>query len=109
MDRLRILTWHVHGSYLDSLVRTGHDFFLPVQPDGSGGRGDWGWPETVHEVSTDRVAELDVDVVLYQSAQNWTEAPAILSERQLRGPRIFVEHDPPRQSPTDTRHPVDDP
>jgi glycosyltransferase involved in cell wall biosynthesis len=32
-----------------------------------------------------------------------------LSEAQLSGPRIFVEHDPPQASPTDTRHPVDDP
>ena len=109
MDRLRILTWHVHGSYLDSLVRTGHDFYLPVLPDGSGGRGDWGWPDTVHEVPAEDVRGLDVDVVLYQSERNWIEAPRILSERQLSGPRIFVEHDPPRQSPTETRHPVDDP
>ncbi|HEX6966500.1 MAG TPA: glycosyltransferase, partial [Gemmatimonadaceae bacterium] len=33
----------------------------------------------------------------------------ILSERQRRGPRIYVEHDPPREHPTDTRHLVDDP
>ncbi|HEX5421254.1 MAG TPA: glycosyltransferase, partial [Gammaproteobacteria bacterium] len=28
---------------------------------------------------------------------------------QRRLPRIFLEHDPPREHPTDTRHPVDDP
>ncbi len=66
--RLRILTWHVHGSYLDSLVRTGHEFFLPVR-DGSDGRhggvGHWGWPrDRVHEVPERAVRELDVDAVL---------------------------------------------
>jgi hypothetical protein len=109
VDRLRILTWHVHGSYLDSLVRTGHEFFLPVLPDGTGARGDWNWPDTVHEVPVDEVRRLDVDAVLYQHLQNWRDAPAILSERQLSGPRLYVEHDPPQKHPTDTRHPVDDP
>lgn len=110
MDRFRVLTWHVHGSYLDSLVRTGHEFFLPVEPDGSGGIGDWGWPpDVVHEVPVDFVRDLDVDLVLTQSVANLEAAPRVLSSSQLRGPRIHVEHDPPLGSPTDTRHPVDDP
>ena len=109
MRRLRILTWHVHGSYLDSLVRSGHDFFLPVKPDGTGSRGDWGWPDTVHDIPEDRVRELDVDLVLYQHEANRRDAPRILSDRQLRGPRVHVEHDPPMGHPTDTHHPVDDP
>ena len=109
MRRLRILTWHVHGSYLDSLVRSGHDFFLPVKPDGTGSRGDWGWPDTVHDIPEERVRELDVDLVLYQHEANRRDAPRILSDRQLRGPRVHVEHDPPQGHPTDTRHPVDDP
>ncbi len=29
---LRILTWHVHGSYLYYLVQSPHRFFLPVKP-----------------------------------------------------------------------------
>lgn len=35
MEPLRILTWHVHGSYLDSLIRTGHTFFVRL---GAAGR-----------------------------------------------------------------------
>jgi hypothetical protein len=114
MERLRILTWHVHGSYLDSLVRTGHEFFLPIapgRPEGYGGRGAWPWPaDRVHEVPADDVQALDVDAVLFQSARNWRDdGPRILSDAQQRGPRVYVEHDPPRDHPTDTRHPVDDP
>src|SRR3954451_22592394 len=109
MRRLRILTWHVHGSYLDSLVESGHGFFLPVKPDGTGGGGDWGWPDTVHDIPEERVREVDVDLVLYQHESNRRDAPRILSDGQLRGPRVHVEHDPPREHPTDTRHPVDDP
>jgi glycosyltransferase involved in cell wall biosynthesis len=112
---LRILTWHVHGSYLDSLVRTGHEFYLPVTQDSDGtthgGVGGWLWPrDRVHEILEADVADLDVDLVLYQSDENWlTDGPRILADRQLRGPRIYVEHDPPWADPTEARHPVDDP
>lgn len=111
---LRVLTWHVHGSYLDSLVHSGHEFFLPVRDaDGkrSGGIGQWPWPrERVHEVPEADVRDLDVDLVLFQHVRNWREdGPRILSDRQLAGPRIYVEHDPPLEDPTQTRHPVDDP
>lgn len=110
----RILTWHVHGSYLDSLVRTGHEFYLPVRDEGAerhGGIGHWGWPtDRVHEVPEDEVRDLDVDLVLFQHARNWREdGPRVLSDRQLRGPRIYIEHDPPWADPTEARHPVDDP
>jgi len=111
---LRVLTWHVHGSYLDSLIRSGHEFFLPVRDeDGElkGGIGGWPWPrDRVHEVPEDKVRELEFDLVLFQHARNWREdGPRILSDRQLAGPRIYVEHDPPLDDPTETRHPVDDP
>lgn len=110
----RVLTWHVHGSYLDSLVRTGHELYLPVRDEGGerhGGIGDWGWPtDLVHEVPEGEVRDLDVDLVLFQHARNWRDdGPRILSEAQLRGPRIYVEHDPPWADPTEARHPVDDP
>lgn len=111
---LRILTWHVHGSYLDSLVRTGHEFFLPVverNGERQGGIGGWPWPtDRVHEVPEEDVVDLDVDLVLYQCDENWLDdGPRILSDRQLRGPRIYIEHDPPWADPTESRHPVDDP
>jgi hypothetical protein len=54
MDRLRVLTWHVHGSYLESLGSIGHDILLPVRPgrpEGYGGRPtDANWPHTVREI-----------------------------------------------------------
>ena len=109
MRRLRVLTWHVHGSYLDSLIATGHEFYLPVGPDGSGGIGGWPWPSTVHDVPAAEIRNVHVDLVLFQHSSNLAHAGQILSEAQLSGPRIFVEHDPPQASPTDTRHPVDDP
>jgi glycosyltransferase involved in cell wall biosynthesis len=109
-----VLTWHVHGSYLWYLAHIPHDIVLPVRPDradGYGGRvGTFPWPDNVVEVPAERVADEDVDVVVFQSPRQWLEDQHdVLSEAQRRLPRIFLEHDPPRLSPTDTRHPVDDP
>lgn len=108
-----VLTWHVHGSYLYYLAHTPCQFILPVKPgrpEGFGGRsGRFEWPDNVIEVPVEDVPDLDVDVVLTQSRKNYFEDRfAVLSEEQLRLPLIHLEHDPPRESPTDTRHFVDD-
>jgi hypothetical protein len=109
----RILTWHVHGSYLDSLAQTGHRFYIPVKPDASGGYAPrWpAWdPDVVIEVPADQVRDLEVDAVLFQHRRHWeVDQYELLSPEQLRLPRLYVEHDPPREHPTDTRHPVEDP
>jgi hypothetical protein len=113
MSGFRILTWHVHGSYLDSLARTGHRFYIPVKADPAGGyAGRWPeWdPDVVVEVPVDHVRDLDVDAILFQHRQHWeVDQYELLSPEQRRLPRLYVEHDPPREHPTDTRHPVDDP
>jgi len=70
MRPLRILTWHVHGTYLWALAHLHHELYLPVRPHrppGYGGRcGAWPWPGNVHEVPVDDVADLPLDAVLYQ-------------------------------------------
>ncbi len=112
--KLRILTWHQHGSYLYYLAHVPHDFYLPIKPGRPhpyGGRvGPFPWPDNVHEVPFDEVPHLDLDCVVFQSAnQFWDEQFRVLSAAQRRLPRIYIEHDPPRENPTNTRHPVDDP
>ncbi len=114
MRSLRILTWHIHGSYLYYLVQTGHEFYLPVKPgrpEGYGGRaGNFPWPDNVFDVPADKVKELEFDCILFQSRKNYLEDQhELLSPAQQRLPQLYLEHDPPREHPTDTRHPVDDP
>lgn len=111
---LRVLTWHVHGGYLYYLSQGGYELYLPVKPgrpEGYGGRSSgFPWPENVHEVPAERVRELPLDCVLFQSRKNYFEDQfEVLSPAQQRLPRIYLEHDPPLAHPTDTRHPVDDP
>ncbi|HXK34621.1 MAG TPA: glycosyltransferase [Dehalococcoidia bacterium] len=114
MRPLRIFTWPVHGAYLQYLTALSpHEFYLPVRPrrDGAyGGRGPTlALGDNVIEVAEDDVRRVDVDCVLFQSAEHYLhDQYAILSEEQRRLPKIFLEHDPPRQHPTDTPHPVTD-
>lgn len=113
MRPLRVLTWHIHGSYLYYLAHVPHTFFVPSKPgrpEGYGGRaGSLPWPDNLVEVPAEQVSELEFDCVLFQSRRNYEhDRYEILSPAQQRLPRIYLEHDPPRTSPTDTRHPVDD-
>ncbi|HEX5420732.1 MAG TPA: glycosyltransferase family 1 protein, partial [Gammaproteobacteria bacterium] len=111
---LNILTWHVHGSYLYYLAHIPHRLLVPVKPgrpQGYGGRlAGFDWPQNLVEVPAGEIANLDLDCILFQSHKNYAvDQHEILSAAQRRLPRIFLEHDPPRDHPTDTRHPVDDP
>ena len=111
---LRILTWHIHGSYLFDLVQCPHEFYLPYKvgrPEGYAGITEsYPWPANVHEVAAEDIHNLDVDCIIFQSRKNYLEDQyEILSAEQRQLPRIYLEHDPPRENPTDTRHHVDDP
>lgn len=111
---LQILTWHVHGSYLYYLTQCPHEFYLPVKPgkpEGYGGRlGGFPWGENVHDIPAEEVRHQKFDCILFQSRRNYLQDQyEILSEAQQALPRLYLEHDPPREHPTDTKHIVDDP
>jgi hypothetical protein len=89
-------------------------FYLPVKPgapEGYGGRGTtFPFPDRVRDVPAEHVRDIEFDCVLFQTRRNYElDGPEILTDRQRRLPRIYLEHDPPRQHPTDTRHWFDDP
>jgi glycosyltransferase involved in cell wall biosynthesis len=112
--RKRILTWHIHGNYLYYLTQAHHDFYLPVKegrPEGYGGRaGTLPWGDNMFEVPAEEVRNTSFDAILFQSHKNYLEDQyEILSDEQHNIPKIYLEHDPPRGNPTETRHPVDDP
>ncbi|HEV2108558.1 MAG TPA: glycosyltransferase, partial [Thermomicrobiales bacterium] len=114
MRRLKILIWHIHGSYLNALARIDHEWYLPTkpgQPEGYGGRGpSFDLPPSLREVPAEAVRDLDLDLVIYQTPKNWGEdAGEILSPGQRRLPRVYLEHNTPQPDPVHTRHPVDDP
>ena len=112
---MRILLWHVHGSWTTSFVQGQHTYLLPTLPDrGAWGRGraeTWDWPQGAVEVTPGEAAEADVDVVLLQR----TEELDALAETWLGGrrpgrdvPAIFVEHNAPQGRINDMVHPCAD-
>ncbi|HEY0878051.1 MAG TPA: glycosyltransferase family 4 protein [Zeimonas sp.] len=111
--RLQVLTWHVHGNYLYYLSQAAHDFHLvtlPGHPAGHAGRvGSLPWGDNVFEVRADEVSRRRFDCVLYQSRRHWDEDRfRWLGDAQRALPAVYLEHDPPQQHPTATRHPAAD-
>ena len=114
MRRLNILTWHIHGSYLNTLARIEHNWYLPIKPgrpEGYGGRGPtFDLPDYMCEVPAEQVRDLKLDLVIYQSPKNYLEDQfELLTDEQRSLPKIYLEHNTPKPNAVDTRHPVDDP
>lgn len=112
--RLRIFTWHIHGSYLFYLAQGNYDIYIPVNKErneGYYGRGmTFPFGANVIEVPAEDVRNRGFDCILFQSAKNFLiDQHEILSEVQKKLPRIYVEHNAPDRHPTDTRHPLNDP
>ena len=110
---VRVLTWHVHGSYLWYLSQVPVTWLLPVTAERTnpyGGRGEtFDWPDNVVEVPVEDVGDVEVDVVLTQSRATWTDdRHRLLGARVADLPRVHVEHDPPPSWPNDALHPVQD-
>lgn len=113
MRRLKILTWHTHGSYLYYLTQAPHDFYVlskSGRPPGYGGRcGHMPWGDNVIDLPVAQAADCGIDCIVFQDdAQYLDDQYRYLSAAQRRLPRIYLEHDPPREHPTDMRHPVSD-
>src|SRR5438105_4258661 len=116
--RLRVFTWHIHGSYLYYLTQANCDFYIPfdtLRTAGYAGKTkNFRWGDNVHEVPVNEVKKLELDIILFQSnygSKNHFQKDQyeILSQKQQTLPKIYLEHDPPRDHPTDTKHIVDDP
>jgi hypothetical protein len=108
---MRILLWHVHGSWTTSIVQGRHTYLLPVVPDrGADGRGraqTWDWPPNAVEVTRDEARAAAIDLVILQRpvelerlAREW------LGDRRI--PTVYVEHNAPQGRIADMRHPAAD-
>jgi glycosyltransferase involved in cell wall biosynthesis len=64
----------------------------------------------VHDIPAHQVKDHDFDMILFQHRKNYeVDQYTILSERQRQLPKVYLEHDPPQEHPTNTRHCVDNP
>jgi glycosyltransferase involved in cell wall biosynthesis len=111
---MRILLWHVHGSWTTGFVSGRHEYVVPVLgdrgPDGRGRARTWDWPDSVTELPPEALAETEIDVVLLQRpyelhdlCERWTgRRPG----RDL--PAIYLEHNAPQGRIAQMRHPAAD-
>jgi hypothetical protein len=108
---MRVLLWHVHGSWTTAFVQGGHDYLVPVLPgrgpDGRGRARTWEWPSSVAEVTPEEAAGTPVDVVVLQRphelehvAEDW-----LGGRRPGRDvPAVYVEHNAPQGRIGEMRH-----
>ncbi len=100
---MRILVWHVHGSWLNAFVQGRHTYLLPVLPDrstnGLGRARTWDWPGTTEEITPDEMRQAPFDVVV---AQRPFELDHLIARWTGRKPGtdlpcIYLEHNTPRR------------
>ncbi|MEE1927020.1 glycosyltransferase [Streptomyces sp. TRM 70351] len=108
---MRILLWHVHGSWTTSFVQGSHTYLLPVLPDrGEDGRGrarTWDWPGNAVEVTPGELRGTDVDLVLLQRPHEIGLAERWLGRRPGRDvPVVYLEHSTPLGGVPDSVHPA---
>jgi glycosyltransferase involved in cell wall biosynthesis len=113
-DRLKIFTWHIHGSYLYYLSQCDFDIYIPVNEkknEGYYGRGKtFLFGDNVIEVPVEEVKELAFDCILFQSEKNYRiDQYEILSEEQRHLPAVYLEHNAPVPHPVDSTHPLYNP
>jgi Glycosyl transferases group 1 len=111
---MRILLWHVHGSWTTAFVQGGHEYLIPVlpghPPDGRGRPtrpGTFDWPPNAAEIAPAGLRSAGIDVVIAQR----TNEPGLLTQwTGLRPgvdvPVVYVEHNAPQGRIADMRHPA---
>jgi hypothetical protein len=107
---VKVLLWHVHGSWTTAFVQGGHEYVVPVLPDrGPDGRGrarTWDWPATVVERPPEELPDTDVDVVILQRERDLELCERWLGRRPGGDvPALWVEHNAPQGRIADMRHP----
>jgi hypothetical protein len=115
---VRVLLWHVHGSWTTAFVQGRHEYLLPVTPDrgpdGLGRARTWDWPASAREVTPEQLRDEHVDVVVLQRVRDLELVREWLGREPGHDlPAVFLEHNAPGLEPGDgpvphTRHPLAD-
>jgi Glycosyl transferases group 1 len=110
---VRILIWHVHGSWTTAFVQGRHEYLIPVTPDrgrdGLGRARTWTWPASAREVAPEALRDEQVDVVVLQRMRDLELVREWLGREPGRDlPAVFLEHNAPDGAVPNTRHPLAD-
>jgi hypothetical protein len=114
---MKVLLWHVHGSWTTAFVEGDHEYLIPVVEQGPGRRSadglgrarTWKWPAAAREVTPAQLREEQPDVVVLQRMRDLDLVREWLGREPGRDlPAVFLEHNAPDGSVPDTRHPLAD-
>ena len=114
---MRVLLWHVHGSWTTAFVQGRHEYLLPVvdgpggsrSPDGLGRARTWDWPASAREVTPEQLRDEAVDVVVLQRTRDLELVREWLGREPGRDlPAVFLEHNAPDGAVPNTQHPLAD-
>ena len=108
---MRVMLWHVHGSWTTAFVQGRHQYLIPLTPDrgpdGLGRARTYAWPHSAVEVTREEAASAEVDVVVLQR----THELEGLAEAWLGGrrpgrdlPAVYLEHNAPQGRINELRH-----
>jgi glycosyltransferase involved in cell wall biosynthesis len=108
---VRVLLWHVHGSWTTAFVQGRHEYLIPVTadrgPDGLGRARTWSWPASAVEITREEAADAEVDVVVLQRPHELEG----LAAQWLGGRRpgrevaaVYLEHNAPQVRINELRH-----
>ncbi|GAA4426731.1 glycosyltransferase [Georgenia halophila] len=113
MSTMRVLVWHMHGSWLTAFLGGPDEYLLPVVPgrgpEGRGRADTWEWPASAREVTPEELRQERFDVVVLQRPEEiellhrWTGLRAGVDV-----PAVYVEHNTPAGPAAATRHHVAD-
>ncbi|MEA2293523.1 MAG: hypothetical protein QOE86_1162 [Solirubrobacteraceae bacterium] len=111
---MRILLWHVHGSWTTAFVQGEHEYLVPVVPgrgpDGRGRAQTYSWPASAVELAPEELRDAEFDVVLVQRPHELLElCESWTGRRPGRDvPAVYVEHNAPQGRIAEMRHPAAD-
>jgi Glycosyl transferases group 1 len=110
---MRILLWHVHGSWTTAFIQGEHEYVVPVLPDrGPDGRGrarTYTWPDAVAERTPEQLRDERFDAVILQRPHEEDLAAQWLGRVPGRDiPAVYLEHNAPQGRIEDMRHPAAD-
>jgi hypothetical protein len=110
---VKVLLWHVHGSWTTAFVQGRHEYLLPVTPDrgpdGLGRARTWDWPASARELTPEQLRAEQPDVVVLQRTRDLELVREWLGREPGRDlPAVFLEHNAPDGDVPLTRHPLAD-
>ncbi|MEX8546444.1 MAG: glycosyltransferase [Mucilaginibacter sp.] len=107
-QQYKIFTWPVQQQYLLELAQGGFEIYIP-EGQSESFRNLFAAQKNVIETNVAAIKDLQLDCILFQDEHSYQTAQyEVLSPQQRELPKIYLEHHPPKQHPTNAKHWVED-